>query len=100
MSWLTVAPDVLCQEVEGEMILLNLPAESYHSLNTTGRRFLAIACESDSFDSAVQAISAEFSIQAELAGSDLARILEMMHRRNLVVVSDPSLEFINGSNSD
>lgn len=86
VDWLTIPADVLIQEIEGEVILLNVPSERYHALNETGRRFLEWAQVSESFDDAVIRIAGDFGIGLDVAENDLERLLSQLTERGLVAV--------------
>jgi hypothetical protein len=85
-----VAPGVVFQEVEGELVLLELEAERYYVLDDVGARWWQLVTELGDLDAVVAAMLVEFDVDEPTLRSDLAALLERLIAAGLVVPSAPA----------
>ena len=79
------APDVLFQEIEGELVLLDLGQERYFSLDDVGTRFWQLLTEHGEVDVVITAMLAEFDVDEPTLRHDVGRLLGELRERGLVV---------------
>lgn len=87
MSRFSVCPDVMCREVGGEGVVLDMGSGHYFGLNAVGMRMWSLLLEHGDGEPTVALLGAEFAAPAERLRSDLntfaQRLLDMrMIRRN------------------
>lgn len=79
------AEHVVFQQVEGEMILLDLNAEKYFSLDEVGARIWQLLGEHGDVEDVVRAMLAEFDVDAPTLRRDLDELLERLAAAGLLV---------------
>ena len=62
---LTVSPDVVFRELEGEAVLLDLESGTYFGLNAVGTRIWSLIQERDSLRAVLDAITDEYDAMPE-----------------------------------
>jgi hypothetical protein len=82
---LAIAPDVLFQEVGGEVVLLNLADESYFGLDTTGARIWQLLAEGRDIGELQQILMDEFEVEPDVLQADLSRLLAELTEAGLLV---------------
>jgi coenzyme PQQ synthesis protein D (PqqD) len=82
---LEASPRVVFQEVEGEMVLLDLDAERYYTLDDVGTRFWQLLTEHGNLERVVAAMLAEFDVDEETLRSDLDALVGRLRAAGLVV---------------
>jgi hypothetical protein len=85
-----VAPGVVFQEVEGEMVLLELEAGRYYVLDDVGARCWQLLADLGEVEAVVGAMLAEFDVDEATLRTDLDALLARLTAAGLVVSSDPS----------
>jgi hypothetical protein len=85
MTRLTASPDVIYEELEGEVVLLHLEGGRYYKLNAVGARIWALIQEHGDVDTVEAAITSEFEVEADVARRDVERIVQELTTRGLVV---------------
>jgi len=84
----TISPDVLCQEIGGETVLLDLRSEAYFGLDVTGTRIWQLLQETESSEKVVDAMLKEYDITREHLEKDLFELLQQMSEIGLVSLED------------
>jgi len=84
---ITLAPDVLVQELSGESVLLNLNSEEYFGLDEVGSRMLSVLTGSASIQEASDRLLEEYEVEPEKLHQDLIELIENMVDHDLVTVS-------------
>jgi hypothetical protein len=83
---LTVSPDVVFRELEGEAVLLDLESGTYFGLNTVGTRIWSLIQERDSLSAVLDAITAEYDAMPEVLERDLLRLAAELCAKGLTRV--------------
>jgi hypothetical protein len=83
-----ISPDVLTQEVSGEMILLDLSKEQYLGLNDVGTKVWQLLQEGKNLEMVFETLLEEYDIDAELLKSDLNQLISDMHEAEVVEVKE------------
>ena len=86
-SPVSVAPDVLHQELGGETVLLNLANESYFGLDEVGTRIWQILGETSSLPDVVTRLLAEYDVTPEQLRVDVERLVTQLAEAGLVSTS-------------
>jgi Coenzyme PQQ synthesis protein D (PqqD) len=85
---ITRNPDVLHQEVEGELVLLDLGTDTTFALNEVGARFWELLGEHDDLDAVVAALLEEFDVHEATLRADLEALVEELRADGLVIGAD------------
>lgn len=83
---LTVSPDVVYREIEGEAVLLDLESGTYFGLNAVGTRIWSLIQERDSLRAVLDAITAEYDAMPEVLERDLLRLAAELCAKGLTRV--------------
>jgi hypothetical protein len=86
-SKVTVPPDVLINQIDGESVILSLVTESYFGLDETGTRMWSALTTSESVQQAYDKLLAEYDVNADTLRFDLGDLLEKLIEKGLVEVS-------------
>lgn len=86
-SRITVAPDVLVQELDGESVILNLKSERYFGLDDVGTRIFTAATNSSSIEQAYESLLGEYDVDRALLRKDIEELLEKLLGNGLVEIS-------------
>ena len=80
----TISPDVLFQEVSGEMVLLDLASESYFGLDAVGARIWALLESGASVGETLDTLLQEYEVERATLEADLAELLEKLAGAGLI----------------
>ena len=80
----TVSPRVLCQEVAGEAVLLDLETEKYFGLNTVGLRVWQLLQRSGDPGEIFRTLASEYSVDPDTLAADLQDLLQRLRQAGLV----------------
>jgi hypothetical protein len=83
----TVSPRVLCQEVAGEAVLLDLDSEKYFGLNTVGLRIWQLLQQGQEPAAILRALEREYDADAATLAADLQDLIQRLGRAGLVSAS-------------
>ena len=89
---LSAAPEVLCEEVNGEAVILNLATGRYFGLNEVGSRMWRLLSAGVGRDAAVSILLDEYDVPRDELEQDVARLSEQLMSAGLlehVVEQDP-----------
>jgi len=82
-----ISPDVLCQEVNGEMVLLDLKSESYFGLDITGARIWQLMQDHDHLDAVLDTMLDEFEVERDQLTHDICNLIIALRDAGLVTVA-------------
>ena len=82
----SIAQDVLFQDLGDEVVLLNIQSEQYYGLEGVGVRLWQLFSEDGSVARALEAIRAEYDVDGETAARDLGAFLDKMTAAKLLSV--------------
>jgi Coenzyme PQQ synthesis protein D (PqqD) len=83
-------PEVVFQEIEGEMVLLDPDADSYYALDPVGTRAWELLHEHEDLDGVVAAMLDEFEVDEATLRADLDVLLGELRAAGLVSESGAS----------
>jgi coenzyme PQQ synthesis protein D (PqqD) len=84
---LMIAQDTLINIIEGESVLLNLKSESYFGLDPVGTRMWTLLANSDSIQSAYDALLDEYDVDADKLRLDMQDLIEKLIANGLMEVA-------------
>jgi hypothetical protein len=82
-----VAPDVMFRAVGEESVLLHLKSETYLGLDPVGTRMWTVLTESDSIQSAYEALLGEYEVDGQQLRRDLEDFVGKLLEHDLVLVN-------------
>jgi hypothetical protein len=80
------SPDVLCQQVEGQAVLLDLAGERYYSLDDVGTRMWEALSEESDPDAVVGRLLALYDVDEATLRADLGALIARLAAAGLVRV--------------
>jgi hypothetical protein len=84
---IAVAPDVMFRIVGDESVLLNLKSEAYLGLDPVGTRMWTLLTESDSIQSAYEALLDEYEVDGQQLRRDLEDFVGKLVEHELIIVA-------------
>jgi hypothetical protein len=87
---LEIAPDVLIRTIEGESLILNIPAQEYLGLDPVGTRMWQLLTAGGSVADALQALLFEYEVEPDVLRSDLDEFVGKLIAAGLLRVSAES----------
>ena len=82
------APQVLYQEVEGELVILDSDAGRYYALDDVGLRVWELLVEHADLDRVVAVMLSEFDVDEATLRSDVDALVKQLEAAGLVVARD------------
>ena len=82
---LTLSPDVIVRELEGESVVLDLSSGRYFGLNAVGTRVWQLIQAGQPVDGLIRAVAAEYDADGDAVERDVLALLEDLKARGLVV---------------
>lgn len=83
----SLAPEVLMQELGSEAVFLNCDREEYFSLDEVGARMLAVLQESPSIQAACDVLLEEYEVEPEQLQQDLLNLIRELEAHGLVKIA-------------
>ena len=81
-----IPPNVLAQELGGEVVLVNLENESYYSLNKVGSRMWQLLTEQGDIETATQELLQTFTVDEAPLRQDMAGLVDELVQEGLLSV--------------
>ena len=81
-----ISPDVLFQEVSGEMVLLDLNSEQYFGLDEVGARIWSLLESGVGETAVVDTLLEEYKVERETLQADVADLLDQLTEAGLVAI--------------
>jgi hypothetical protein len=83
-SLVEISEDVLCQELEGEAVLLNLKSSIYLGLDPVGTRVWQLLQEHKTLGKVVDAMLREYDVAADRCAQDVFDLVAQMEAQGLL----------------
>ena len=77
-------PRVICKQLDGEAVLLDLDTETYFGLNETAARFWTLLAAGNAPRRALETMGEEYDAPGEVLRSDLEELLDELERLGLM----------------
>jgi hypothetical protein len=84
----SISPEVLFQEVSGEMVLLDLASENYFGLYEIGARIWGLLESGSSVGEAMDVLMEEYEVERETLEKDVAELLGKLMEAGLLRFDD------------
>jgi len=85
-SSIAVSSEVLCQEVHGETVLLDLQSESYFGLDEVGTRVWQLLQENPKIEAVVDTLLEEYDVDEQQLRDDLNELLSKLAEKSLITI--------------
>ena len=82
----TISPEVLFQEVSGEMVLLDLSSESYFGLDVIGARIWGLLESGSTVGEVLDTLMGEYEVERETLEADVGELLGRLLEAGLIRV--------------
>lgn len=79
-------PEVLCQDVGGEVVLLDLASERYFGLDPVGTRIWSLLNQDQLLQQVLETLCVEYEASRELLQNDLLALVAQLADAGLVTV--------------
>lgn len=67
-------PDLVCQELDGEIVILDMQQEQYFGLNVVGARMWQLMSAGKNADQIIETVKSEFDVTEEIVRTDLTAL--------------------------
>jgi hypothetical protein len=84
---ITVAPDIVFREVDGEAVILNLESGVYFGLDQVGTRIWQLIQEHGSLQTVFETMCDEFDVRSDALERDLLGLMDELCAKGLVRAS-------------
>ena len=78
---------VICQELDGEMVILDLQQEQYFGLNDVGTRMWQLMSEGRTTDKIIKTLLGEFDVDEDTLRSDLTALIQQLTNAKLARIA-------------
>ncbi len=82
----TMSPEVLFRDLDGEAVMLDLNTERYFGLDEVGARMWQLLAEHGHVETVVQLLLAEYEVEEDRLRQDLANLIAKMADAGLIIV--------------
>ena len=86
---LSVNPNVVFEQLDGQTVLLQLDGGVYYKLNATGSRVWALIQEHGDLEKVHDALASEYRVDPGTVREEVARLIEDLEGQGLVVIERP-----------
>ena len=84
-----VHPSVLCRELSGETVLLNLESGVYYGLDAVGTRVWQLLVEGRTIAGVCDAMLDEYDVAPDVLNDDVVRLVGELRERGIVTLREP-----------
>lgn len=84
---INISPDVLSQQVSGEVVLLDMKSEQYFGLNEVGARFWQLIQENSDFKTTIESLQQEYDVEFEILNRDLESLTKELEQAGLISIN-------------
>ncbi len=82
----SISPDVLFQEVNGETVLLDLASENYFGLDVIGTRVWGLLELGSSVGEMLDVLMAEYEVERDVLEKDVGALLDKLQESGLITL--------------
>ncbi|MBE9041280.1 lasso peptide biosynthesis PqqD family chaperone [Oscillatoriales cyanobacterium LEGE 11467] len=90
-SVVTIAPDRLASELEGEMVVLDLKSGAYYGLNEVGTDIWKAIEEPKSVSEVIEIVVTKYDVEKEQCKQDTIALLQELEATGLIEVKDAAM---------
>jgi hypothetical protein len=81
----TVHPSVICRELSGETVLLNLESGVYYGLDAVGTRVWQLLQQGKTIDGVCEVMLEEYDVTPDVLRDDVFRLVSELRERGIVL---------------
>ena len=82
-------PDVICQRMGQEIVLLNLRTDRFYELNSTAARLWELLCAEPETGLLQEILLSEFEVEPGQLASDIRALIASLKQEGLIINSAP-----------
>jgi len=86
---ITISPDVVFRDLDGEAVLLNLETGTYFGLNEVGTRMWNLLQQHSALQRVFENMQEEYEVAPEVLEQDLLRLVGQLCAQGLIRVARP-----------
>ena len=86
---ITISPDVVFRDLDGEAVLLNLAIGIYFGLNEVGTRMWNLLHQYSALQKVLEIMQEEYEVAPEVLEKDLLHLVDQLCAKGLLSVSRP-----------
>jgi hypothetical protein len=86
---ITISPDVVFRDLDGEAVLLNLATGTYFGLNEVGTRMWHLLHQYSALQKVLEIMQEEYEVAPEVLEEDLLQLVGQLCAQGLISVSRP-----------
>jgi hypothetical protein len=86
---LAVHPSVICRELSGETVLLNLVSGVYYGLDAVGTRVWQLLVEGRTIAGVCETMLQEYDVAPDVLQADVVRLVGELRERGIVTPREP-----------
>lgn len=87
---LIISRDVICRELAGELVILNLRSGMYFGLDPVGTRIWALIQEHGALETVFATIRDEYDVEPDMLKRDLLDLVDELCAKGLCTASPPT----------
>src|SRR4026207_312616 len=84
-----IHPSVICRELSGETVLLNLESGVYYGLDAVGTRVWQLLLQGCTIGSIRETMIAEYDVAPDVLNTDVMRLVGELRDRGIVTPREP-----------
>lgn len=82
------AQDLVCSDLKGETVLLNLASGNYYGLDEVGSRVWSLLHDSTTFEALFDTLLDEYDVPPRQCESDLRSLLSRLWKAGVIIMED------------
>jgi Coenzyme PQQ synthesis protein D (PqqD) len=86
-SLITVRPEQLASDLDGETILLHMTSGLYYGLNPIGAKIWELIQSPKTLENLRNTLLADYDVTSEVCSADLTKLLTELHEANLIDIT-------------
>ncbi len=86
---LAAHPSVICRELSGETVLLNLESGVYYGLDTVGTRVWQLLMQGCTIAAVCETMAEEYDVASDVLRDDVMRLVGELHEQGIVAPREP-----------
>ncbi|MGN7824374.1 PqqD family protein [Chitinophaga sp. 22536] len=86
---LKISENTVVREIGNCVVILNLNTERFYELNEVGKRFWELLTGNNDYDTTFNTLQAEYEVSPERLQTDLCRLIDDLHKAELITSDVP-----------
>jgi bifunctional pyridoxal-dependent enzyme with beta-cystathionase and maltose regulon repressor activities len=85
---IALAPDIVVQQIDKDLVLLNMNTEHYYGLDPVGSHFWQLIAENNNTSAAIDLLLLEYEVDRNRLENDIERLVTALSNAQLIILSD------------